>query len=139
MSQPPGPTSFVVLPVLHSAVAGVSLVLMLILLGWSLVAEARAAATMSAALAVASLAGLIDATTARMWIAADRLWVRRWAFWLRSFPISEIIAVAFDPGEVFEVQFEGGRRIGFPARGENLASLASDLETRLPESSVGSV
>ena len=90
-------------------------------------------ATLSTVCALFCLLALIDTVTARLWIAGDRIWIKRWAVSVRSFAISDIVSVTFDPGELFEVQLTNRRRLRFPGAGRNLAGFTEALAARLPQ------
>ena len=117
----------VVLPRWHSVLAGCGVALWLVCFAWGMAERSRAFMAMSASLAALSLAGLIDARTARIWVVGDRLWVRRYAFWTRSFDIHDVSSVDYDPSDHFEIRFVHGRRLVFPGGGHNLAELTRAL------------
>ena len=119
----------VVLPLSHSLVAGCCVVLWLLCLGWGVWGRSWELMALSALMIALSLSALVDARTARVWVSGDRHWLRRYAFYTKSFAISDVSFVDYDPPEHFEIRFIDGRRLRFPAiKGRDLAELARALE-----------
>lgn len=119
-------------PPFHSVIALVGLIVAFVIVAWTLMEGSYRAATGAGVYVLFCLLALIDTVTARVWIAGDRIWVKRWAVSVRSFAISDIVLVTFDPGELFEVQLTNRRRLRFPGAGRNLAGFTDALISRLP-------